>query len=51
MTLNLRTSVVRISIPGGFSLLIGNHYFPPNVDIKVIENYFNLLENKLNSQF
>jgi hypothetical protein len=41
---------LHIPILDAFNLLIGNHYFPLNMDIKVIENYFNLLENKLNSQ-
>jgi hypothetical protein len=32
---------LEIPIPDGFTLLIGNHYFPPNMDIKAIKNYFN----------
>jgi hypothetical protein len=50
--LELTTECVRIEIPipHGFNLLVGNHYFPPNMDNKVIENYFNSLENKLNTQ-
>jgi hypothetical protein len=35
---------IEIPIPGGFNLLVGNHYFRPNMDIKVIENYCDLLE-------
>jgi hypothetical protein len=41
---------IEIPIPDGFNLLVGNHYVPPNMDNKVIENYFNSLENKLNAQ-
>jgi exonuclease III len=41
---------IEIPLPGGFSLLVGNHYFSPNSDVKVIENYFNSLEIKLNPQ-
>jgi endonuclease/exonuclease/phosphatase (EEP) superfamily protein YafD len=40
---------IEIPIPDGFNLLVGNHYFPPNMDNKVIENYFHSLENKLNT--
>jgi hypothetical protein len=34
----------------GFNLLVGNNYFSPNTNVKVIENYFNSLEIKLNPQ-
>jgi hypothetical protein len=30
-----------IPLPGGFNFLVRNHYFSPNTDVKVIENYFN----------
>jgi hypothetical protein len=33
-----------------FNLLVGNPYYPPNSDVKVIENYFNSLETNLNLQ-
>jgi hypothetical protein len=35
---------IEMSLPYGFNLLVGNHYFLPNTDVKVIENYFNSLE-------
>jgi hypothetical protein len=41
---------IEIPIPDGFNLLVGNNYFPPNMDNKIIENYFNSLENKLNTK-
>jgi hypothetical protein len=41
---------IEIPIPGGFNLLVSNHYFPPNMDNKVIENYFNSFQNKPNAQ-
>jgi hypothetical protein len=41
---------IEIPIPDRFNLLVGNHYFPPNMDHKVIENDFNSLENKVNTQ-
>jgi hypothetical protein len=41
---------IEIPLPDGFNLLVGNHYFSPNTDIKIIENYFNSLEIKLNPQ-
>jgi hypothetical protein len=37
-------------IPDGLNLLVGNYYFSPNTDVKVIENYFNSLNIKLNPQ-
>jgi hypothetical protein len=40
---------IEIPLPDGFYFL-GNHYFSPNTDVKVIENYFNSLEVKLNPQ-
>jgi hypothetical protein len=41
---------IEIPLPDGFNLLVGNHYFSPDTDIRVIENYFNSLEIKLNPQ-
>jgi hypothetical protein len=41
---------IEIPLPDGFNLLVGNHYFSPNTDIRVIENYFNSLKIKLNPQ-
>jgi hypothetical protein len=41
---------IEILLPDGFNLLTGNHYFLPNTDVKVTENYFNSLEIKLNPQ-
>jgi hypothetical protein len=50
--LELTSECVRIEIPipDGFNLLVGNHYFSPDTDIRIIENYFNSLEIKLNPQ-
>jgi hypothetical protein len=39
---------IEIPLPDGFNLLVRNHYFSPNTDIKVIQNYFNSFEIKLN---
>jgi hypothetical protein len=39
-----------IPILGGFNLHVGNHYFPPNTDVKVIESCFNSVETNLNPQ-
>jgi hypothetical protein len=41
--LELTSECVWIEIPllDGFNLLVGNHNFSPNIDIKVVENYFN----------
>jgi hypothetical protein len=51
LTFNLPANVwIEIPLPDGFNLLIGNHYFSPHTDIKIIENYFNSLEIKLNPQ-
>jgi hypothetical protein len=36
---------IKIHLPDGFNLLVGNHYFSPNTDIKIIENYFNFFGN------
>jgi hypothetical protein len=41
---------IEIPVPDGFNLLVGNHYFPPDADAKVSENYFNSLETNLNPQ-
>jgi hypothetical protein len=30
-------------LPDGFNFLVGNNYFSPNTDIKIIENYFDSL--------
>jgi hypothetical protein len=30
-------------------LLIGNHYFAPDVKVDIIKNYFSFLENKLDT--
>jgi hypothetical protein len=38
---------IEIPLPDG---VVGNHCFSPNTDVKVIENYFNSLEIKLNPQ-
>lgn len=36
--------------PSGKNLLIGNHYFPPDVSPHTILNYFSFLENKLDAK-
>jgi hypothetical protein len=41
---------IEILLPDGFNLLVGNHYFSPNTDTRIIENYFNSLEINLNPQ-
>jgi hypothetical protein len=40
---------VEIPVRDNYSLLIGNHYFAPDCDVKIIENYSNSLEVNLNS--
>jgi hypothetical protein len=42
---------VWVEIPtfDGFALLIGNHYFPPDIKPEIIGNYFRFSENKLNT--
>jgi hypothetical protein len=34
---------VRITVADNYNLLIGNHYFSPDCDVKIIENYLNFL--------
>jgi hypothetical protein len=40
---------VEITVTGGRRLLIGNHYFAPDVKVDIIKNYFNCLENILDN--
>jgi hypothetical protein len=40
---------VEITVADNNNLLIGNHYFAPDCDVKIIENYLNLLEQNLNA--
>jgi hypothetical protein len=40
---------VEIPVRDNYSLLIGNHCFSPDCDVKIIENYLNSLEVNLNS--
>jgi hypothetical protein len=40
---------VEITVADNNNLLIGNHYFAPDCDVKIIENYLNLLEQNLNT--
>jgi hypothetical protein len=35
---------VEIPTPNCLNLLIGNHYFPPNIKLEITANYFNFLE-------
>jgi hypothetical protein len=35
----------------GRNLLIGNHHFAPNVKVDIIKNYFNFLENILDTLY
>jgi hypothetical protein len=39
---------IEIPIRDNCNLLIGNHYFAPDCEIKIIENYLNSLEVNLN---
>jgi hypothetical protein len=39
---------VEVPVVDNYSLLIGNHYFAPDCDVKIIENYLNFLELNLN---
>jgi hypothetical protein len=40
---------VEIPVVDSNNLLTGNHYFAPDCDVKIIENYLNLLEQNLNT--
>jgi hypothetical protein len=40
---------VEIPVIDNYSLPTGNHYFKPDCDVKLIENYLNSLEVNLNS--
>jgi hypothetical protein len=40
---------VEITITDGRNLLIGSHYFPPDVKADIVKNYFNFLENILDA--
>jgi hypothetical protein len=40
---------VEIPVHDNYSLLIGNHYFPPDCDVKIIEDYLNYLEHNLST--
>jgi hypothetical protein len=40
---------VEISLFDGRDLLIGNHYFAPDIKVDIINNYFNFLENTLDT--
>jgi hypothetical protein len=40
---------VEIPVHDSYSLLIGNHYFPPDCDVKFIEDYLNFLEHNLSA--
>jgi hypothetical protein len=40
---------VEIPVPDNNNLFIGNHYFAPDCDVKIIENYLNLLEQNSNT--
>jgi hypothetical protein len=39
---------VKIPVHNNYSLLIGSHYFQPDCDVKIIEDYINFLEQNLN---
>jgi hypothetical protein len=36
---------VECTLSDGHNLLIGNHYFAPDIKVDIINNYFNFLEN------
>jgi hypothetical protein len=40
---------VEIPVHDNYSLLIGNHYFPPDCDVKIIEVYLNFSEHNLSA--
>jgi hypothetical protein len=40
---------VEISLPDGCNLLIGNHYFAPDIKVDLINNYLNFLGNVLDT--
>jgi hypothetical protein len=40
---------LEITLTDGRNLLIGNHYFAPDVNVDIIRNYFNFLENTLDT--
>jgi hypothetical protein len=40
---------IEIPVSDNFSLLIGNHYFPPDCNVTIIGDYLNFLEQNLNS--
>ncbi|PNF19791.1 hypothetical protein B7P43_G14658 [Cryptotermes secundus] len=40
---------VEATLSDGRNLLIGNHYFAPDIKVDIINNYFNFLENSLDT--
>jgi hypothetical protein len=41
---------VEMTVADNNNLLIRNHYFAPDCNLNIIENYLNLLEQNLNTQ-
>jgi hypothetical protein len=41
---------MEIEILGGFNLLIGNHYFPPDMKFVFLQSYYSRLENVSDTQ-
>jgi hypothetical protein len=40
---------IEITVTDGRDLLIGNHYFAPDIKVDIIKSYFNFLENILDA--
>jgi hypothetical protein len=40
---------VEIPVHDNYSLLTGNHYFPPDCDVKITEDHLNFLEHNLST--
>jgi hypothetical protein len=38
---------VELTVTDSCNLFIGNNYFPPDVKVEIVKNYFNFLENIL----
>lgn len=44
----MNTVQTEYPINDNFNLILANYYFAPQCNIKIIENYFNFLEQNLN---
>lgn len=44
---NIEVVWIEVKLDSGVSLLIGNHYFPPTIQIDLLQNYVNFLEESI----